>query len=314
MNGKYTFLLPAYKACFFEQTLLSIKNQSYTDFKCLVSDDCSPENLKIIFDNAVGDDSRFIYRRNEHNMGGKSLVSHWNLLVDLCETDYLIMASDDDVYYPRFLEELVRLSEKYPNVNLFRGRVEMIDANGRRVDVDSPVQEYETQFDYLHYVATTNRIQCIANFMCRRTTLLANGGYPDFQTGTASDVAFMMQMCVNGVANSVDVLFSFRSSGINLTSIRSPLIDKKKYSDCKLFTVFLNHYFLEYTFNDSYKSHCWTRVRYAFLEGRAKAMLKFLPSVSFKDLLSEYYFMRNNELLLGKTSLLRFFLAWIKRE
>ena len=95
---KYTFLLPAYKATYFEETLLSIKNQFYKDFKVLVSDDCSPENLESIFQRAVGDDARFTFRRNAENMGSKSLVSHWNLLVDLCDTKYLILASDDDVY------------------------------------------------------------------------------------------------------------------------------------------------------------------------------------------------------------------------
>ena len=39
-------------------------------------------------------------------MGGKSLVSHWNLLVDMCDTEYFIMASDDDVYEPEFMKEI----------------------------------------------------------------------------------------------------------------------------------------------------------------------------------------------------------------
>ena len=95
---KYTFLLPAYKPQFLEEALLSIKNQTYTDFCVIVSDDCSPFELKPIYDKVCAGDSRFSYRRNEENMGGKSLVSHWNLLVEMCETEWLIMASDDDVY------------------------------------------------------------------------------------------------------------------------------------------------------------------------------------------------------------------------
>ena len=85
----YTFLLPAFKITFFADALRSIKNQTYKDFKCLVSDDCSPDDIKSIFDRTVGNDPRFVYRRNEENIGSKSLVAHWNLLVDLCDTDYL---------------------------------------------------------------------------------------------------------------------------------------------------------------------------------------------------------------------------------
>ena len=72
---KYTFLLPAYKHDFFEEALRSIKNQTYSDFNVLVSDDCSPHDLKSIYDEVCGDDARFSYRCNEVNMGNNSLVS-----------------------------------------------------------------------------------------------------------------------------------------------------------------------------------------------------------------------------------------------
>ena len=72
---KYTFLLPAYKPNFLEEALRSIKEQTYTDFKVIVSDDCSPHDLKSIFEKTCGDDPRFVFRCNEKNMGGRSLVS-----------------------------------------------------------------------------------------------------------------------------------------------------------------------------------------------------------------------------------------------
>lgn len=50
---KYTFLLPAYKPDFFEVALRSIKSQTYSDFKVLVSDDCSPHDLKSIYKRCV---------------------------------------------------------------------------------------------------------------------------------------------------------------------------------------------------------------------------------------------------------------------
>ena len=97
---KYTFLLPAYKVKFLEKALNSIINQTYSDFKVIVSDDCSPENIKAIVDKFS--DERISYRRNSCNIGSKSLVSHWNLLLDLCDTEYFILASDDDVYEKEF--------------------------------------------------------------------------------------------------------------------------------------------------------------------------------------------------------------------
>ena len=124
---KYTFLVPSYKASFLEEALLSIKNQTFKDFKVLISDDCSPEPLKPIYDKVCGGDSRFTFRRNKENMGGKSLVSHWNLLVDMCDTEYLIMASDDDVYEPNFLEKIDDLVIKYPQVDILRARARRVE-------------------------------------------------------------------------------------------------------------------------------------------------------------------------------------------
>ena len=65
---KYTFLLPAFKPDFLEVALRSIKSQTLKDFKVLVSDDCSPHDLKSIFEKTCGDDPRFVFRRNEKNM------------------------------------------------------------------------------------------------------------------------------------------------------------------------------------------------------------------------------------------------------
>ena len=52
--AKYTFLLPAYKREYFRKALESIKNQNFKDFKCIVSDDCSPEELYSVFAEVVG--------------------------------------------------------------------------------------------------------------------------------------------------------------------------------------------------------------------------------------------------------------------
>ena len=44
-NPRYTFLLPAFKARFFEEALLSIKNQTYKDFKVIPFSELTVEYL-----------------------------------------------------------------------------------------------------------------------------------------------------------------------------------------------------------------------------------------------------------------------------
>lgn len=215
---KYTFLLPAYKATYFEEALLSIKNQSYKYFKVLVSDDCSPEELEPIFNRTVGDDPRFIFRRNQENMGSKSLVSHWNLLVDMCDTDYLMMASDDDVYDVRFLEEMDKLVEKYPNVDLFRARVIQVNGENQRLHEDALYKEHVSHLEFIAQIYYNNACLCVANYVYKTKELQQKGGFIDFPLAWYSDLATAIQQSEYGLVNSRDVLFYFRMSGINIST------------------------------------------------------------------------------------------------
>ena len=67
-NIKYTFLLPAYKAKYLKEALDSLLDQTYKDFKIIVSDDNSPEDIRGIVDSF--DDVRIEYRKNKNNIGG----------------------------------------------------------------------------------------------------------------------------------------------------------------------------------------------------------------------------------------------------
>lgn len=76
---KFSFLLPAYKVSFLEQSINSILNQKFKDFEIIISDDCSPNNIKEIVNNFH--DSRITYQRNDKNIGAENMVNHWNLLL-----------------------------------------------------------------------------------------------------------------------------------------------------------------------------------------------------------------------------------------
>lgn len=213
---KYTFLLPAYKGRFLDEMLRSIQGQTYTDFKVIISDDCSPEDLKSICEPYLSD-PRFTYRRNAENMGSKSLVSHWNLLVDMCDTEFLIMASDDDVYAPQFLEEIDKLTKKYPQVDLFRGRVRRIDTSGRCIDTEKTVEELFDNINFAYYWYNKDFITCISNY-CYKTEMLKNKGYfVEFPLAWFSDDATNLMMANNGCATTTTTVFGCRQSDLNIS-------------------------------------------------------------------------------------------------
>ena len=244
MIPKYTFLLPAYKATYFEKALLSIKNLSFKEFNVIVSDDSSPEDLKGIYDRTVGDDSRFLYRRNDVNMGGKSLVSHWNLLVGLCNTEFVIMASDDDVYESTFLDEIDKLTVKYPNVNLFRGRTKIIGENDELQLNDQLYPEIMDQAHFFYVCFSNSFISCEPNYCYRTNTLKTKGKYVDFPSAWFSDDATHLVMAENGCATTKNVVFGFRNSGISISKIWMKPDDARKKVEASLaFNRWIDSYY-----------------------------------------------------------------------
>ena len=274
MNIKYTFLLPAFKASFLEEALLSIKNQTFKDFVVLVSDDCSPDPIKQVFDKVVGDDVRFTYRRNEENMGSKSLVSHWNLLVDMCETEYLIMASDDDIYGSCFLEEINDLVNRYPTVDIFRAKARRIE-NGKIVLTDEDIPDIQNQTEFMQYFGVKSMVLCLANYVFRSDALRKIDGFPDFPTAAFSDSAVAIYLSRNGIATTQDVLFTFRISNENLSC-------EKKYSENTENGVIANLMFLD-----------WYKLNFNKLypyENFAFGIEQYhMPRLSFLKMLLYYY-------------------------
>lgn len=238
---KYTFLLPAYKPNFLEEALESIKNQTYPNFKVIVSDDSSPYDLKLIFDKVCSGDSRFAFRRNPANMGSKSLVSHWNLLVDMCDTEYFVMASDDDVYMPEFLEEADKLLTKYPKVHLLRARSQEIDGKGTIKRTEKVTEEYLDNLHFMHRMYQDDWAGGIASFVYRTAYLKRKGRFVDFPSAWFSDDVTNIMMAAEGCCLTKDAVFRVRNSNVNISGQWGNPEDSRK----KVIATYMNYHWMK---------------------------------------------------------------------
>lgn len=230
---KYTFLLPAYKTDYLRQSIKSILDQTYKDFTIYVSDDCSPYDIKSVVNSF--NDRRIVYNRNKENIGGENLVAHWNKILDYCTSEFVIMASDDDLYSPFFLEEINNLVIKYPEINIFRSRVQNIDKDGIVFKKETIYEELSTQLEYVSQYYYTNHIQCIGNYVFKTKAIKENGGFHYFPLAWYSDFVTTVELSHNGIVNTNKILFSFRLSGKNISSSTR---SDKKISKLKLKAVF----------------------------------------------------------------------------
>ena len=309
---KYTFLLPAYKAKYLNEALDSIKCQTFADFQVVVSDDCSPENLH---DRVLPylDDARFSYRRNEKNIGGHSLVGHWNLLVNLCKTEFFIMASDDDVYAPNFLEELNKLVCKYPTVDLFHARAQVIDDHGEVTMRDALYEEYASQIEFMASYGNQGHVECVPNYIYRTERIRQMGGFVDYPLAWCSDTATNNLMSQNGCVTSEDILFSFRMSGSNISSIskEDERITRKKLKAAQLFYCHLEKLFGSMPQPESKLQRYYWDHAYQAQMGIVKSSLCYFSTVlGLEDFLRLVKFMRSHAMLQDKYEMMRLFAKW----
>lgn len=213
---KYSFVLPAYKATFLREAIDSILAQSHTDFELIIVNDASPEDLTSIVNSYS--DERIQYYVNTLNIGGTDLVAQWNHCITYAKGEYLILASDDDVYHPDYLEKMDALVNKYPRVDVFRPRVQYINSRGDVLKQDIALDEYMTLISFSHLWIHRKLLKGIPFYIFNRQALVDNGGFVNYPSAWYSDDATVMQLGRKGVVSHSEVLFSFRNSGINITS------------------------------------------------------------------------------------------------
>ena len=212
---RFSFVLPAYKGRYLAESIKSILAQTVTDFELVIVNDCSPDDIAgIVADNS---DARIRYFENERNIGGTDLVAQWNRCLSYASGEYVILATDDDVYEPNFLEAFVPLIEKYPEVGVFRARIMNVDDSGSIKYLDKCYKEYLRQEEFCFHLLQGIQGGIPQNIFNRKM-LVSNGGFVSFPLAWGSDDATILMMSKKGIVHSQDYLVKFRWSNINISS------------------------------------------------------------------------------------------------
>ena len=246
---KYSFVLPAYKAAYFRKAIDSILNQTYTEFELIIVNDASPDDIDSIIRSYQ--DSRIKYYVNEHNIGGKDLVAQWNRSISYAKGEYLILASDDDVYFPEYLEKMDALVMKYPNVKVFRPRVQVVDGQDAILRVYGSLSEKVTPLEYWYHWNTVG--SSIGHIVFERESLIEKGGFVNFPMAWGSDDATMLMLGSDGICFANEILYSFRNSGVNITSqINDYYALTKKIEAHRMFYNWMKDYLERYHASSDY--------------------------------------------------------------
>lgn len=247
----FSFVMPAFKAKYLAESIKSILTQTYTNFELIIIDDNSPEDLLSVVNEFK--DEKISYYRNKKNIGGKNLVKQWNHCLSYAKGDYIILATDDDIYNINFLETFIPLINKYPDVNLFRSRVMDMDAKGEIKRIDKCYKEYLNKIEfYYHFLHGMKG--GIPQYIFKRAVLVAKGGFVDFPLAWGSDDATALMMGEKGIVNSQEHLVGFRWSDLNISSCYNKDFSIRKFSARLIFSKWLLDLFSKIVLpNDEWK-------------------------------------------------------------
>ena len=222
---RVSFVLPAYKCKYLELAIRSILAQTWRDFELVVVDDCSPDDIRSVV--SQFSDDRIRYYRNEVNIGGRDLVDAWHKALSYAQGEFCVLASDDDLYAPEYLEEMIRLAEKYPKVDVFHCRIAGVDGAGKWLWVGDPRGEYETPVEMFYNTAVKRIALRAPDIMFRLSALKAIGGFVKTPQAWYTDIGTWVRLSMkNGACCSPRVLFFWRESGLNISNRHSDVLQK----------------------------------------------------------------------------------------
>lgn len=100
MKPLVTIIMATYnRAHFIKETLISIQNQTFENWECIIIDDGGTDNTQDVINSILENDTRFQFVKRTENYQ-KGLPGCRNFGLYLAKGDYIVFFDDDDIIHP----------------------------------------------------------------------------------------------------------------------------------------------------------------------------------------------------------------------
>ena len=218
---KFSVTIPAFKDKYLKETIDSVLAQTYPNYEVVIVNDASPYDLDSIV--CQYDDSRIRYFKNEKNCGAKDVVDNWNICLSHAIGEFVMCIGDDDKLTPRCLQDFADLIEKYPELDLYHARSEIIDDDSNFVCLLEKRPEWESVYSLMYNPRNTH----LGDWLFRTEALRKNGGFYKLPYGWQSDdISAFIAAASHGVANTQEVGFQYRGNSLSISHDLTCIEDK----------------------------------------------------------------------------------------
>jgi len=154
----------------------SVLAQTFTSFRLLVSDNASDDETPEVVRSF--DDDRIRYVRSEQNIGP---AGNFRRLLELAETEFLLILPDDDILYPDHLRAAVEVLDRFENVGLVHTAFDLIDEQSRVTGSMNPLESRSPvtieRRDLVHERLMVSDFPiCFSSVLYRTTAIVDAGG------------------------------------------------------------------------------------------------------------------------------------------
>lgn len=176
--SRVTVVIPTYnRPAWLSEAMQSVLAQTYTDVRLIVGDNASDDETGEVVNSF--DDPRIQYSRAEHNAG---YIANFNRLIELANSEYVLILADDDLIYPEYLEAALGLMDRFPTAGLVHSASDVIDADSKVTMCWKPLRSraplmLEGRDKALERLMISHWPLSFSSVMYRRSALLGAGGF-----------------------------------------------------------------------------------------------------------------------------------------
>ncbi len=169
MQPLVSVILPVFNTeKYIAKSIQSILDQTFTNFELIIINDGSTDNTETIIKRFR--DPRIVYVENP---GNKGLIFSLNRGIDVARSDIIARMDADDVAIGSRLKKQYEFLLSHPDYGLVASQVQLIDENGKYLEIWKDAKHEEDIFYKLHFV----NVLYHSTVMFRRKLVQDLGGY-----------------------------------------------------------------------------------------------------------------------------------------
>lgn len=212
----FSITIPAYKSKYLKECIDSILMQTYIDYEIVIVNDNSPYNIDSIVHSF--ESSRIRYYKNEKGFGAEHVVGNWNKCLEYAKGDFIICMGDDDKLKPNCLADYISLIEKYPDLDVYYSRTEIIDEYSKVIKVLHERHERESVYEMI-YNRWNGGCMFIGDYLYRTKALRKQGGFFALPFAWGADAISAYRAAgQKGIANTRTPGFQYRRNSLTISS------------------------------------------------------------------------------------------------